>query len=159
MTTVTRKFTFDAGHRVLGHSGKCRHLHGHTYTAEVTVQADTLDSLGMVVDFGVIKEKVGEWIDENWDHNLILNRTDPLLRLMTDVKIGPASLANFVKFVKDEVLAARWPYVLPALLNPTAEVLAKLLCEQAQYLLPDFVVTHVRMWETPNCYADYSRNS
>lgn len=141
MTTVTRKFTFDAGHRVLGHSGKCRHLHGHTYTAEVTVAAEGLDNLGMVVDFGVIKEKVGTWLDQNWDHNLILHRRDPIMCLVPEAR--------------ECVCDGREPYVLPGLLNPTAEVMAEHLYRAAQSLLEGFRVVRVRLWETPNCYADY----
>ena len=38
-----------------------------------------LDSVGRVVDFGVIKEKVGGWVEVNWDHGFIFYREDPLL--------------------------------------------------------------------------------
>ena len=55
MPTITKKLEFDYGHRVLGHEGKCRHLHGHRGVAEVTVYAPSLDNLGRVVDFGAIK--------------------------------------------------------------------------------------------------------
>src|SRR5436853_739224 len=78
MITITRRFEFDYGHRVLGHEGKCRHLHGHRGVAEVTVQGLELDSLGRVIDFSVLKREVGEWIDNNWDHNILLNTQDPL---------------------------------------------------------------------------------
>jgi len=68
MIRITRKIEFDSGHRVLGHEGKCAHLHGHRYVAEITVESAGLDSLGRVVDFSVIKEKVGKWVDENWEY-------------------------------------------------------------------------------------------
>ena len=58
MIEITRRLEFDAGHRVLGHEGKCKNLHGHRYSAEITVTAPDLDGLGRVIDFGVIKEKV-----------------------------------------------------------------------------------------------------
>ncbi len=36
----------------------------------------------MVVDFGVIRERVGRWIHDHWDHRMILARDDPLADLL-----------------------------------------------------------------------------
>ena len=36
MITATRRIQFAAGHRVFGHEGKCRYLHGHNFIAFVT---------------------------------------------------------------------------------------------------------------------------
>ena len=79
MIVNTRRLEWDAMHRIPGHEGKCRAFHGHRYVAEITCAAPTLDALGRVVDFGVIKQRVGTWIDENWDHTAILaaHDTDP----------------------------------------------------------------------------------
>ena len=145
---ITRKFEFDAGHRVLGHKGKCASLHGHRYVALVTVGAAYLDELGMVIDFSVIKEKVGKWIDDNWDHNMILHQDDPLFANHT--------IAGGLSPVKD-VFAGKKPYVMPNLANPTAEFLAQELFIQSQGLLLTGLgikVRKVRIYETPNCYAD-----
>lgn len=144
MISITRKFTFDSGHRVLGHEGKCRHLHGHTYTAEVTVVGPELDGLGRVVDFSVIKDKVGKWIDSNWDHNFLCHINDPLL-----------SAAD-----REFILGTQRIYVMPGLLNPTAENMAMNLFNIASALLAvepykDLRVVHVRIHETASCYADY----
>ena len=54
MITCTRRIQFCAGHRVMGHEGKCRNLHGHNYVVFVTAQADELDSVGRVIDFSVL---------------------------------------------------------------------------------------------------------
>src|SRR5262249_22784820 len=56
MITATRRIQFAAGHRVFGHEGKCRYLHGHNFVALVTAAADDLDAVGRVIDFGVLKE-------------------------------------------------------------------------------------------------------
>ena len=138
MTTITRKLEFDAGHRILGHEGKCRYLHGHRYTAEITVEG-ILDHIGRVIDFGIVKDLVGGWIADNWDHNLLLNKDDPQLLHLKRTEERP-------------------PYELPE--NPTAENLAKELFNKAILLLPkNLRVLRVRMWETPNCYADYENIS
>jgi len=137
--TITRHFEFDAAHRVLGHEGKCRFVHGHRYGLDVTVQSnrdlDGLDHLGRVVDFSRVKKIVQKWIDENWDHNILLCRNDPIARYFDD----------------------RPPYLMHG--NPTAENMAYevfeklgplIRAEQAQC----FVLSHVRIYETPNCWAD-----
>ena len=140
MYTVTRRIEFDSAHRVLGHGGKCAHLHGHRYAAEITARSTGLDNLSMVVDFGVIKNLLSEWIDKHWDHNIILNGDDPLLSVKSHTVFGD-----------------RAPYILPRDANPTAEVLAKILFQQATILLPSSIaVTRLRLYETPNCWADYT---
>lgn len=137
--TVTRKLEFDAAHRVLGHGGKCRHIHGHRYVVELTVEAKKLNDLAMVIDFSVLKAKVGMWIDVNWDHNILLHPDDPLLEV-DDHK----------------VFGGKEPYVM-GFGNPTAEKIAEELFSVASRLLKDdgITVTNVRVWETPNCHADY----
>ena len=133
---VTRRLEFDAAHRVLGHQGKCRHLHGHRYSIEVMVEDKELDSLGMVVDFSDIKTILGRWIDENLDHNVILNGDDFLVELLRESKLE------------------RDPFVMDD--NPTAENIAKLIFDQAKNLLEHLSIVNVRVFETPNCWADYN---
>lgn len=135
-TIITRRLEFDAGHRLIGHEGKCKYLHGHRYVAEITIYADRLDKLGRVVDFGVVKDKLGSWIENNWDHNMILHKDDPLLK------------------VEREIFGTRYPYVLSC--NPTAENLAEHLSTVAERILLDCNVTKVTIWETPNCKATFS---
>src|ERR1017187_4200151 len=145
VTQIMRRFEFDAAHRVLGHQGKCRFLHGHRYVAEVTVQAEKLNSLGMVVDFSVIKEVIGGWIESQWDHNILLNRNDPLYPLFRDHQSINHGKLPYVNVLSGE--------------NPTAEYIAKWLFRISESLLFDkcetLRVVHVRVWETPNTYADY----
>lgn len=145
--SITRKLEFDAAHRVLGHGGKCRHLHGHRYVAEIQVASNKLNQLGMVADFSFIKELVGGWIDKNWDHNIILNSNDPLYRL----RLSDSD--------RDEVFGGREPFLLFEK-NPTVEVMAETLFEEVRILLPPGItLVGVRLYETPNCYADYLRST
>ncbi|MDZ5761042.1 6-pyruvoyl trahydropterin synthase family protein [Lyticum sinuosum] len=76
MPYCTKIFEFSAAHRIYNHNGKCRNLHGHQYKAEITFFSDKLNQMGMVIDFGDIKSKVGGWIMKNWDHNTILGIND-----------------------------------------------------------------------------------
>jgi 6-pyruvoyltetrahydropterin/6-carboxytetrahydropterin synthase len=141
MIECARKFHFCAGHRVFGHENKCAHPHGHNYTVYVEARPwrlhkDELDDVGRVVDFSVLKEKIGGWIDDNWDHAFLLYEQD------TECAGALAMVANSKVF--------KLPY------NPTAENMAKFLLN---YVCPSLLLeTHVKVekvivWETDNCYA------
>lgn len=145
-TQIMRRFEFEAAHRLLGHAGKCQYLHGHSYIAEVTIQAEKFDHLGMVVDFAIIKEKIGGWIDEMWDHNTLLHRMDPLLRIPVSVD-------------QPSLFFGKTPYIMPDCGNPTAENMAKWLFRISKSLFSSqssLKIAHVRIWETAKCHANYT---
>lgn len=128
---------------MLGHGGKCRHLHGHRYVVEATVGAQRLDHLGMVVDFGAVKEQLGAWLDEHWDHGMLLCADDPVVQLWQ--RGGPLSGSKL--------------YVLPH--NPTAEYLAEYLATEVWPALPlqdGLRLQRVVVRETPNCWAEWRRS-
>src|SRR5215831_15632210 len=64
---INRRLCFCAGHRVMGHENKCANLHGHNYVVTVTASGQ-LDTVGRVIDFGVVKEIAGGWLEDHWDH-------------------------------------------------------------------------------------------
>ena len=131
MFRVTREFEFCFGHRLLDYPGKCRHLHGHNAKVAVTLEAESLDGVGMVVDFVTIKRFLGSWIDETLDHTLLLYQDDPLVK----------------------TLQAAGEKVLPLEVTPTTENLARLVFEYARDRgLP---VVEVTLWETPYSFATY----
>jgi len=164
MVTCTRRLEWDSGHRVLNHGGKCKHLHGHRYAAEVTVEAlQGLNDLGMVVDFSCIKNVLGAWIDEHLDHNMILHPDDMLTKLFLDAKedIGlrtpdGCTLGTLDFDTHEELFSGKAPFIMPGdYPNPTAENIAQLLREKAMELLTfPLRVVNIRVFETPNCWAD-----
>ena len=142
VTTATRRLQFCAGHRVMGHENKCAHLHGHNYVALITATADKLDSVGRVIDFSVIKQRVGGWIEQHWDHGFIIARSDKqVLDWLGQFRPRPETHQKL--FLMDA--------------NPTSENMARFLLER---VCPDVLdgtgvgVTRVRLWETENCYAE-----
>lgn len=152
MYHITRRFEFDAGHRIHGHESKCAHLHGHRYVANVSVIAPELDSLGRVVDFSVVKELVGSWIDREWDHNLLLCPNDPLAKIWLN-----GGVREGISDVVFNQIFTRVPYIMPEQMNPTAENMARVLMLEADSLLQNssgLRVAKVRLYETPNCWAD-----
>lgn len=106
-----RKLWFCAGHRVVGHENKCANVHGHHFTLFVHAKAEKLDSVGRIIDFSVLKEKVGTWIDENWDHTFIMNSADDILMP-----------------IKDQMSVNKEVFVCD--FNPTAENLATYLIDE-----------------------------
>jgi 6-pyruvoyltetrahydropterin/6-carboxytetrahydropterin synthase len=138
MITCTRKIEFDAAHRVRNHASKCKMLHGHRYVVEVTFSIPELDELGMVVDFGIIKERLGAWIDKHWDHTAIL--------IKDDKELG----RSLTEYTGQEV------YYMHE--NPTAENMAKYLlhdiCPKLFTDIKGLCCVKIRLYETPNCYAE-----
>lgn len=131
MFSVSREIDFCYGHRLLNYEGKCRHLHGHNGKVVITFEALSLDSRGMVLDFSDIKQTVNRWIDDNLDHRMILERDDPAVAVLRELK-EPVYLMD---------------------VNPTVENIAKLIFDVARSQgLP---VVNVKMWETPRCSAEY----
>lgn len=158
---ITRKLEFDAGHRIYGHESKCANLHGHRYVAHITCEPaieDELDNLGRVVDFSVIKTKVGDWIDEMLDHGMILWVKDPLCYIWRC--FGSDEMRSMVSkhTISDRVFDIEKQKCFIMDDNPTAENIAKLIYRNARDCLQGhgINVTKVTLFETPNCSADYS---
>lgn len=134
---ATREHTIACGHRVYGHESKCAHLHGHNYTFKFYVTADDLDNVGRILDFSVIKSKLCQWLEDNYDHKFLIYDSDP---------IGTQLLSS------DPTGIVRVPY------NPTAENIAKYLVEVVGPLVLNgtgCVLEKVEVWETPKCTAVY----
>lgn len=146
MITVTRYHDISCGHRVVGHEGKCRHLHGHNYRIHFYLTADKLDDLNRVMDFGLIKTVLCNWLEEKWDHKFLIWREDPVLNLHPRY---PVPKADEVVAILDDSFV-----VLP--FNPTAEALAQHLLEVVcPTLLRGYQVTviSVKIEETRKCNA------
>ena len=130
--------SFDSAHFLTDYYGKCENLHGHNYVAMFEAEAP-LDSLGRVIDFSVLKEIIGGWIDSQWDHGFLLWEDD------ADAIAAVGSMPGQKMY--------QMPY------NPTAENMARYLMER---VCPGILhgtgvqVVSVRIWETENCYADAS---
>lgn len=69
--TATRYHDFSYGHRVAGHESKCAMLHGHNGRVHFTVAAEELDSVGRVLDFSVINDRLCQWVESVWDHKFL----------------------------------------------------------------------------------------
>lgn len=99
MISLTKKFSFSCAHRIVNHPGKCKNLHGHNFNLiiEVRDNRDYYNILSneypILFDFGDAKRLYGKWIEDNWDHSIILWKEDKelldfFINLKIDGKLG-----------------------------------------------------------------------
>ncbi len=137
MITCTRRIEFDAAHRILNHESKCKMLHGHRYVVEATFTTNKLDDLGRVIDFGVIREILRTWIDDNFDHNTILSKHDK--------KLG------------EKITEETGQKIFYLDCNPTAENIAEFLLKEIcpkLFAQKQVKCIKIKLFETPNCYVE-----
>lgn len=134
MYTITKSVYFCYGHRLMHHAGKCRHLHGHSVKAEITLAAAQLNAQGMVCDFADLAAATTAFTEDVLDHNFLLHQDDPLVPLLTQA--GERFL------------------LLPQ--HPTAEYLAQLIFEFIQ--AKGLPVQAVTLWETASACATYRQD-
>jgi 6-pyruvoyltetrahydropterin/6-carboxytetrahydropterin synthase len=80
---ITKEFSFEAAHALLGYDGPCRSIHGHSYKLSVTVSGVPVEAggspkKGMVMDFGDLKKIIKKNIIDSMDHALILSKDYPV---------------------------------------------------------------------------------
>lgn len=146
---ITRRLEFDAGHRIPDHKSQCRHLHGHRYALEVTLCGEVIDkpgdaANGMVMDFAEIKALAKAHVVDLWDHAFL-------------VFAGDTAVVTFL-----QTMPGHKTVVLPCV--PTAENLAREAFRILDAAYQDCYgnalrLEQVRLYETPNCWADARREA
>lgn len=157
-TAAHRYHDICMGHRVVGHEGKCRHLHGHNYRIHFYCEPNKflkhsetpLDSVGRVIDFSVMKNKLCMWLEENWDHKFLHWQEDNIIVGLKELS-GYDEREEFIDADDNEILHDSFVSVP---FNPTAENIAHyLLTVIAPQQLADtnVVCTKVVVEETAKC--------
>jgi 6-pyruvoyltetrahydropterin/6-carboxytetrahydropterin synthase len=146
---IRKTLEIENGHMLSLHPDKCRFPHGHTRKVEFTLEADELDASGMVCDFKIIKEAVGDYLD-TFDHALCMNTADKMYPVFKE-----AYGDRIIGFENTE---------------PTTEVMAKAFFDACTRHLRDYTaaptaaytlresvkLVSVRVWETSSSWAEYS---
>lgn len=147
--TAERYHDISTGHRVVGHENKCRYLHGHNYRIHFVCEAAELDTVGRVIDFGVIKEKLCMWVENNWDHKFLAWVKD-LVMVAVVTSLDETHRNDSLEFVEGSIV---WtPF------NPTAENMAQHLVEvigPQQLAGTGVTLVSVRIEETAKCSASF----
>lgn len=124
---VSKEFTFDAAHHLHCYEGKCKNLHGHTYTVIFGISGYVDDS-GLMMDFGDMKEIWKNDIEVHLDHRY-LNETLPPMNTTAE---------NLVVWIYEKMQES-------------------LLQEDRQNKYHGARVEFVRLFETPTSYAEARR--
>jgi len=138
---VTKEFSFEMAHALLGYDGDCKFVHGHSYQLSVTVSGEpkTLvndPKLGMVIDFGDLKRMIREKIVDVFDHALVLNNQTPHEHFRES-----SELFDKVVFVGYQ---------------PTSENLVSDFADRIKNNLPlNLKLYSLRLRETATCYAEW----
>lgn len=139
---ITKKFTFETGHALFGHDGKCKNIHGHSYSLFVTVLGRPISEssnpkFGMVMDFSDLKKIVKEEIVNPFDHATVFNKNSPHLELANDLK-------------------KRGHKIVLVEYQPTSEMLVIDFAEKIKSLLPKNIELYsLKLQETATCYAEW----
>jgi 6-pyruvoyltetrahydropterin/6-carboxytetrahydropterin synthase len=157
--TISRRIEIDAAHRVPGHTGKCRNLHGHRYLVEAVcagVLAEAGHEGGMVMDFAFLKEEMLAVIDAECDHAAILWSGDPLVEVLA----GAASFDGSVEPGQGRRVSSRFGPILVVPFTPTAENLARYWFDRLKARISSRTgdrarLIELRVFETPNTCATY----
>lgn len=137
---ITRKGSFDSGHRVMNERMKCFNMHGHTYLYELEFEFNEMEQIGYAIDFKEIKRVGCQWIDDLLDHGFIVNPED------TDVITACKATGSKIWYMS---LNGVNQYC-----NPSAENIAKEIFLAMEILFAQYAnlrIHKIILWETPNC--------
>ncbi len=138
---LTKLFSFETAHALLGYDGPCRNIHGHSYQLHITLIGKPLHSPGhpkdgMVADFKDIKNLVKGKVVDRYDHALVLNEKTP-----------PAVVIGLEGVYEKIILT---PY------QPTCENLLIEIVGEIQAGLADSLrLVNVKLFETSTSYAEW----
>jgi 6-pyruvoyltetrahydropterin/6-carboxytetrahydropterin synthase len=94
MYEVTIIKSFSAAHLLAQVGGKCEELHGHNFKVELSVGAENLNPSGLLIDFRLVKEWLGDILEEI-DHK-------HLNEIPFFAKLNP-SAENVARFIAEKI--------------------------------------------------------
>jgi len=136
---ITKEFKFEMAHALDFHEGKCKNIHGHSYTLSVRVfgkpNTNNVSEKGMVMDFTDLKKIVNTYIIDEVDHALMLHTNSPYLDA---VKVNPIQKLKVVDY------------------QPTCENMLIHFSTLIRKHLPNGIMLHsLHIRETPTSYAEW----
>lgn len=138
---LTKEFRFEMAHALWNYDGLCKNIHGHSYILQVTVIGTPITDvdnvkLGMVMDFGDLKEIVNREIVQKLDHAIVLSN-----------RVPEAQLRQL------EQMTERY-FILDY--QPTCENMLIDFAQRLQQNLPPYVeLFSLKLNETANSFAEW----
>jgi len=141
---ITTRLEFDAGHRIPCHKSQCRNLHGHRYAIEITLSGDIIKNEGasengMVMDFSDVKAIARKSVVDVWDHAFLVYQ-------------GDSEVLAFLNSLPDHKTVVMG--TVPTAENMAAEAFRILKNEYQDFYGNHLKLERVRLYETPNSWAD-----
>jgi len=126
---ITKQFTFETGHALYGYDGKCKNVHGHSYTLNVTVIGTPIADHTHV--------KFNKEIVDVFDHATVFNKNTPHIELAQE-------------------LLNRGHNVLLVDYQPSSEMMVIDFAEKIKKQLPEHIQLHsLKLRETRTSYAEW----
>lgn len=122
---VTKRFTFEACHRLINYKGPCERMHGHSYKMEVTV-VGVPNEQNLTIDFKHLKHVVNTHVISKVDHQDL----NDVLLMEFDLASNTTCEAMIVLFWKE---------------------IEKALESEGFYHVK---LDRIRLWETEDSYAE-----
>jgi 6-pyruvoyl-tetrahydropterin synthase len=165
----------EVAHRLYETQGKCENIHGHSVWVTLSLEGhrgdngiatyaytdpDDFITYDKELEFGAIKKQFRGYLDETYDHRLLLNAADPFAGPIFQMQQAQATAWEVQGADTQEIpsyyeVRASEQTFLPGLQStdgdPTTENIAKWIHDWAlvEAKLP---VSHVEVWETSvNC--------
>lgn len=138
---LTKEFSFEMAHALMGYDGACREIHGHSYRLFVTVEGmpctnEEHPKLGMAVDFGDLKRAVSEAVVGRYDHSFMIRRTAESEEVI-------------------EVLERHFSKIYAVDWQPTCENMVRHFAELITPRLPEGIrLVGLKLHETATSYAE-----
>jgi 6-pyruvoyltetrahydropterin/6-carboxytetrahydropterin synthase len=143
---VTKRFRWEAAHRLPWHEAECKFVHGHSYRMMVEVEGEPTENTpggtSMLIDFKHVKRLVKPLV-EAMDHATLVATSD------SELKEAMEALGTKT-------------YEMPS--DTTAENLATHVADRVRDEGRDVLLRHgvdtirVQVWETETCYAEVERH-
>lgn len=119
----------EMAHRLSRDTTKCKQIHGHGMQVELVFldlefgpNDMAVNGFGETLEFGAMKRKFRDHIDNKYDHHLVLNEDDPWAGKVLTV----ATAQNYQQeFLGDDDVSGYLPGLTTAPGEPTVENLAK----------------------------------
>ncbi|MDR0304637.1 MAG: 6-carboxytetrahydropterin synthase QueD [Chitinispirillales bacterium] len=68
MFEISSEINFSAAHHLREYCGSCENVHGHNWLVRATVRAEQLNSIGLAIDFKILKKHIKS-VTDKLDHS------------------------------------------------------------------------------------------
>ncbi len=117
---ISVQAAFSASHQLRLYDGSLEPMHGHNWTVIVTVAAEKLDTIGVVMDFHLLERRLGQVVNGFYERHL--NDLIPF------VKVNP-SAENVAQYIASSLELPRRVWLRSVEVSETPENRARVVMD------------------------------